>query len=549
MRKLYFKICSVITAVLLIITSCIMPVTVFALSNTNIFTLRYIEENGDVKVQLSVDGMLNLSGFDSVLSYDSQKYTVKSTNVLCSNTIVNVKSDKSEVNTSFGSIQNISKPTAFCEIIFHTTGKSSVSDFKFQLSNAYDENMNFVDFTLNTIWNDEQTNSTTTQQQTTIATSSTYQATTKLTTTTKTTSIGQTDLTTATIPVQNKNNIFYYFEKYNKESNCVEFTFGIKGNVEFASIDGNFTFDLSGLDEPILIESASGMMSNYSNKQLFYSFTSNGENITDSMVLFKYNFKVNSNNYKFNVKPIISNVADMNNYIYDYSVVNESDDSKSDTTTTATSKSVTSTTQTTTKPVTSKSVTSTTQTTSKPVTSKSVTSTTQTTSKPVTSKSVTSTTQTTTKPITSRSVISTTQTTSKQITSMSSTLTTTITASTTSTSNRHISPYEFANWAENDYYQKTGEIPFSSDYKEILDGIITITLYNETGNIIDVYNINAKSGTGTDNNGAEVNLPQTGYKYSLYDIIAIALAIISCGLSLITYSHFYKNCKNYKDLK
>jgi hypothetical protein len=278
-----------------------MPVTVFALSNTNIFTLRYIEENGDVKVQLSVDGMLNLSGFDSVLSYDSQKYTVKSTNVLCSNTIVNVKSDKSEVNTSFGSIQNISKPTAFCEIIFHTTGKSSVSDFKFQLSNAYDENMNFVDFTLNTIWNDEQTNSTTTQQQTTIATSSTYQATTKLTTTTKTTSIGQTDLTTATIPVQNKNNIFYYFEKYNKESNCVEFTFGIKGNVEFASIDGNFTFDLSGLDEPILIESASGMMSNYSNKQLFYSFTSNGENITDSMVLFKYNFKVNSNNYKFNV--------------------------------------------------------------------------------------------------------------------------------------------------------------------------------------------------------------------------------------------------------
>ena len=45
---------------------------------------------------------------------------------------------------------------------------------------------------------------------------------------------------------------------------------------------------------------------------------------------------------------------------------------------------------------------------------------------------------------------------------------------------------------------------------ENTDGTITINLKDASGNVVDTYQLNTKTGIGEDANGGEVNLPQTG---------------------------------------
>ena len=86
--------------------------------------------------------------------------------------------------------------------------------------------------------------------------------------------------------------------------------------------------------------------------------------------------------------------------------------------------------------------------------------------------------------------------------------TTITTAATTSVTN--IADDDLCSWAINDYQKKAGIVPANAEITARSEEACEITLTDENGNVLDVYTVDPKTGTGTDSSNAEVNLPQTG---------------------------------------
>ena len=84
----------------------------------------------------------------------------------------------------------------------------------------------------------------------------------------------------------------------------------------------------------------------------------------------------------------------------------------------------------------------------------------------------------------------------------------TTTSSTTSVTS--IADDDLCSWAINDYQKKTGVTPANAEITARSEEACEITLTDENGNVLDVYTVDPKTGTGTDSSNAEVNLPQTG---------------------------------------
>ena len=93
--------------------------------------------------------------------------------------------------------------------------------------------------------------------------------------------------------------------------------------------------------------------------------------------------------------------------------------------------------------------------------------------------------------------------------STAATSATTITTATT-TSVTNIADEDLCNWAINDYQKKAGIVPANAEITARSEEACEITLTDENGNVLDVYTVDPKTGTGTDSSNAEVNLPQTG---------------------------------------
>ena len=126
-----------------------------------------------------------------------------------------------------------------------------------------------------------------------------------------------------------------------------------------------------------------------------------------------------------------------------------------------------------------------------------------------TTNETTSTTQTTT------TKESTTASETTMTTSASNTESTAVTSATTittaaTTSVTNIADDDLCSWAINDYQKKTGIVPANAEITARSEEACEITLTDENGNVLDVYTVDPKTGTGTDSSNAEVNLPQTG---------------------------------------
>lgn len=173
-------------------------------------------------------------------------------------------------------------------------------------------------------------------------------------------------------------------------------------------------------------------------------------------------------------------------------------------------------------------------TTSTTVTTTTSSNTTTNTTTPVTTA------DTTTSTFTDTTNETTTVTTSSTIAPSSSTSTsieTTTETTTTEIPKIDVSPYELSNWAENDYYQKTGIEPYTSTYTENADGTLTITLWDNEGNVLDIYTVHSKTGVGFDSNGENVNLPQTGNNsMSNWLMILGTFLLIGVGAIAIKFS-------------
>jgi len=187
----------------------------------------------------------------------------------------------------------------------------------------------------------------------------------------------------------------------------------------------------------------------------------------------------------------------------------------SSTSTSTSTETTTSSTSTSTSTETTTSSTSTSTSTETTTSSASTSTSTETT----TSSTSTSTSTETTTSSTSTST-STETTTSSTSTSTSTETTTSSTSTSTSTTPTHIaSDEELCDWAVNDYAEKTGVTPENAEIEYTADGNAVITLTDAEGNVLDVYSIDPFTGVGTESDGGEVNLPQTGYSV-VYSVTA-----------------------------
>ena len=82
--------------------------------------------------------------------------------------------------------------------------------------------------------------------------------------------------------------------------------------------------------------------------------------------------------------------------------------------------------------------------------------------------------------------------------------------STTATAKHIASDKDLCNWSINDYNGKNDAAAASAEITERANGQYQITLTDDSGNVLDVYEIDPVTGIGTDSNNNEVNLPQTG---------------------------------------
>ncbi len=99
----------------------------------------------------------------------------------------------------------------------------------------------------------------------------------------------------------------------------------------------------------------------------------------------------------------------------------------------------------------------------------------------------------------------------------------TATTETTTTATTHIaSDDELCEWAVKDYVEKTGVKPANAEIEYTADDTAIITLIDAEGNVLDVYTIDPNTGTGTESDGGEVNLPQTGYSKLCHTAVALA---------------------------
>lgn len=111
----------------------------------------------------------------------------------------------------------------------------------------------------------------------------------------------------------------------------------------------------------------------------------------------------------------------------------------------------------------------------------------------------------------------------------------TSTTETTTIATTHIaSDEELCDWAVKDYESKTGVTPAGSEIEYTSESTAVITLTDTEGNILDVYTIDPTTGTGTESDGGEVNLPQTGYSKWYHTSAALAgCATVIGGVMII----------------
>ena len=74
----------------------------------------------------------------------------------------------------------------------------------------------------------------------------------------------------------------------------------------------------------------------------------------------------------------------------------------------------------------------------------------------------------------------------------------------------NIADEDLCSWAINDYQKKAGITPANAEITARSEDACKITLTDENGNVLDIYTVDPKTGTGTDSSNTEVNLPQTG---------------------------------------
>lgn len=457
-------------------------------SDENSIVISYTYENGVVEALLSVNGSVCIGGFEATLNYNKGTNKVKEKKAINSNILINDIPSNGELAISMAANNNLTDESELFKISFESDDVPNKSDFSFEISDMYMFNgsldFDSVSYTINEEWSGfEETTSTTTSSVAIVST-------TMSTTTTEPISTNHVD--------SNAVNQFIVSVQENEESNAVEVSLSVKGNVEFWTAEGSIKLDMSGYGAPTLLNAIPDALTSYKEdtSNIFFTVVSaSGQNIINEQTIFTYSFPISSSTHSITCVPKISDIcnADYNDVKY-ILIVDDRKEPISTTSTTSTNISTT-----TTEKLTTSSTTS-------------------------TSSSTTTSTKST--------ITSSTETTS---TTHFSTINSTTTESVTTTEETtvYVSPYEMSNWAKNDYFKKTGVEPYTSTYTENDDGTLSITLLDEDGNVLDKYTVHSRTGIGFNSSGEEVNLPQTGNN-SMKNWLIVFGALMLIGLGSVS---------------
>lgn len=454
----------------------------------NIFEISYTYENEVVEASVSVDGDVCVGAIEGILKYDPSKYKVTKLTPIADDIAMNDISSDGEIVIWMTGKSNITNKSDLFKVDFKALSAASKEDFKLIISDVYKFNEESIpessEYSVKEKWIPSVEISTTKILQS------------QTTQTTSTTSISTTQTSTHS---EKENNILVSVTE-NNEDNSVELSLSVTGEVEFWTFDGSVKIISKGLGTPDskFISSAAMAPYNEDERSVFFSISNpSGQDFLTEQTIFIYSFPILSSDYTISCIPKISDIskADHSDAKYSISIKNPKEPLSTTTTTSNTTSTTTS----------------------------------------ITTSKTTSITATK----------STSQSGSSSKTTVSSSVSTTITESnvtTTVTQVLHALPYELANWAENDYFQKTGIAPYTSKYQEYEDGTLVINLLDDEKNVLETYTIHPKTGIGFDSKGQEVNLPQTGNNSLNNRIIVISsILLISIGTLLVFLSR-----KKYK---
>ena len=141
----------------------------------------------------------------------------------------------------------------------------------------------------------------------------------------------------------------------------------------------------------------------------------------------------------------------------------------------------------------------------------------------------TNTTSAATTEVTTTVTESTTTTTNITSVTESTTATSAVTTTTTGNTEYFASLEEMCEMAINDYEQKYGVLPENAQAIINDDGTVSIEMTDESGNVLDTYTIDPATGIGTEENGEEVNLPQTGNNSMGSLMMVTGAALLACA--------------------
>ena len=94
---------------------------------------------------------------------------------------------------------------------------------------------------------------------------------------------------------------------------------------------------------------------------------------------------------------------------------------------------------------------------------------------------------------------------------------------------------EFGNMCKADYESKN-DTEVTPEAIRNPDGTVTVYLLDSVGSLADTYTLNAKTGIGADENGTEVNLPQTGMSGAHKAVTGLAALMLLSGAILVKKS-------------
>ena len=140
------------------------------------------------------------------------------------------------------------------------------------------------------------------------------------------------------------------------------------------------------------------------------------------------------------------------------------------------------------------------------------------------------------------------ETTEVATTTPESTATTTKPTSTkpVTTTVKHIaSDEDLCNWSVKNYNGKNESSAATAEITDKSNSQYQITLTDDSGDVLDVYEINPETGIGHDSNGNEVNLPQTGNN-SLKNIMVVlgAFMMTVFGFVSVKFSGIFRRKEN-----